>query len=127
MQEKRLRKFEEMQKEVEDMVDAIKVYGKKDSKNVLITWGSSSHPAIEATEDLDVKVLQIIVLEPFPVLQILDELENASNIICVEQNALGQLASLLAKNGIEVNELILKYSSRVILKEEIKDLIKEVL
>ncbi|MDD4662233.1 MAG: 2-oxoacid:acceptor oxidoreductase family protein, partial [Candidatus Pacebacteria bacterium] len=40
MQEKRLRKFEAMQEEVDLMEDAISVYGNKDSKNVLITWGS---------------------------------------------------------------------------------------
>ncbi|MDD4358843.1 MAG: 2-oxoacid:acceptor oxidoreductase subunit alpha, partial [Candidatus Pacebacteria bacterium] len=126
MQEKRLRKFEAMKEEVDQMEDAVKVYGKKDSKNVLITWGSSTGPSIEAAEDLDIKVVQIAVLEPFPD-QIFNEIEEAEKIICVEQNALGQLAGLLAKNGIEAEELILKYSSRVITKEEIKDLLKEII
>jgi 2-oxoglutarate ferredoxin oxidoreductase subunit alpha len=127
MQEKRIRKFEAMQEEVNLMGDAIKVYGKKDSKDVLITWGSSTGPSIEAAESLDLKVVQIVILEPFPQVQVYNELEGAENVICVEQNALGQLASLLAKNGIEANELILKYSSRVIGKEEIEDLLKEIL
>jgi len=127
MQEKRLRKFEAMQEEVDLMADAIKVYGKKDSKNVLITWGSSVGPSIEAAENFDLKVIQIIVLEPFPIIQVMKELEDASQVICVEQNALGQLTSLLSKNGIEADELILKYSSRVIQKEEIEDLLKEII
>ncbi len=127
MQEKRLRKFEAMQDEVDIMEDAIKVFNKKDSKNVLITFGSSVGPSIEAVKGLDFKVVQIVVLEPFPMVQMMKELENASTIVCVEQNALGQLASLLSKNGIDVDELILKYSSRVILKEEIKDLLKEII
>jgi len=33
----------------------------------------------------------------------------------------------LSKNGIEADELILKYSSRVIQKEEIEDLLKEII
>ncbi|MFA7142037.1 MAG: hypothetical protein WC157_01915, partial [Candidatus Paceibacterota bacterium] len=127
MQEKRLRKFEAMQDEVDIMEDAIKVFNKKDSKNVLITFGSSVGPSIEAVKGLDLKVVQIVVLEPFPIVQVMKELENASTIICVEQNALGQLAELLSKNGIDADELILKYSSRTILKEEIKDLLKEII
>ncbi|MDD4662144.1 MAG: pyruvate ferredoxin oxidoreductase, partial [Candidatus Pacebacteria bacterium] len=127
MQEKRLRKFEAMQEEVDLMEDAISVYGNKDSKNVLITWGSSTAPAIEAASKFDLKVIQLIVLEPFPEIQVLEELEKAEQIICVEQNALGQLASLLAKNGIEANELILKYSSRALQTQEIEDLLKEII
>ena len=92
-----------MQEEVDLMADAIKVYGKKDSKNVLITWGSSVGPSIEAAENFDLKVIQIIVLEPFPIIQVMKELEDASQVICVEQNALGQLTSLLSKNGIEAD------------------------
>ena len=127
MQEKRLRKFEAMQEEVDNMEDAIKIFGNKDSKNVLITFGSSTGPAIEAAEKFDLKVVQIVVLEPFPVIQVTEAVGDASLIVCVEQNALGQLASLLAKNGIEAEELILKYSSRVIQKGEIEDLLKEIL
>lgn len=127
MQEKRLRKYESMQEEIDQMEDAIKVYGKRDSKNVLITWGSSTAPSIEAAENFDLKVIQVIVLEPFPIVQVLKELEGADLIICVEQNALGQLASLLSKNGIDASELILKYSSRVLQKEEIEDLLKEII
>ncbi|HOI59748.1 MAG TPA: 2-oxoacid:acceptor oxidoreductase subunit alpha [Candidatus Pacearchaeota archaeon] len=127
MQEKRLRKYESMQEEVDQMEDAIKIYGKKDSKNVLITWGSSTAPSIEAAMNFDLKVIQVIVLEPFPIVQILKELEDTELIICVEQNALGQLASLLSKNGIDASELILKYSSRVLQKEEVEDLLKEII
>lgn len=127
MQEKRLRKYESMQEEVDKMEDAIKVFGKRDSKNVLITWGSSTAPSIEAALNFDLKVIQILVLEPFPILQVLNELEDSELIICVEQNALGQLASLLSKNGIEASELILKYSSRALQKEEIEDLLKEII
>ncbi|MDD3046219.1 MAG: 2-oxoacid:acceptor oxidoreductase subunit alpha [Candidatus Pacebacteria bacterium] len=127
MQEKRLRKFEAMQEEVDNMENAINVYGKKDSKNVLFTFGSSTGPVVEVAEKFDLKVIQLVVLEPFPELQVLEEIENAEQIICVEQNALGQLSSLLAKNGIEANELILKYSSRVFQKQEIEDLLKEII
>ena len=128
MQEKRLRKFESMQEEVDNMEDAIKIFGKEDSKNILVTFGSSTSPAIEAAENFDLKVVQIIVMEPFPIIQVTEAIgEDATNVICVEQNALGQLASLLSKNGIEANELILKYSSRALQKGEIEDLLKEIL
>ena len=128
MQEKRLRKFESMKEEVDNMEDAIKIFGKKDSKNILVTFGSSTSPSIEAAENFDLKVVQIIVMEPFPIIQVTEAIgEDATNVICVEQNALGQLASLLSKNGIEANELILKYSSRALQKGEIEDLLKEIL
>jgi len=110
------------------MEDAIKIFGKEDSKNILVTFGSSTSPAIEAAENFDLKVVQIIVMEPFPSIQVTEAIgEDATNVICVEQNALGQLASLLSKNGIEANELILKYSSRALQKGEIEDLLKEIL
>jgi pyruvate/2-oxoacid:ferredoxin oxidoreductase alpha subunit len=40
MQEKRLRKFKEMQKEIDNM-EALKVYGDKNSKTAVIVWGST--------------------------------------------------------------------------------------
>lgn len=127
MQEKRLRKFEAMQKEVDKIKGAVKVFGNKKSDIALIAWGSSKGAVVEAAENMGLKALQIIVLEPFPLKQVLKELEGVKRMIVVEQNALGQLDRLLLENGIEADEVILKYDSRPILRSELEEKLRKIL
>jgi len=127
MQDKRIRKFELMQEYVDSMENAINVFGNKKSKTVLFTFGSTKGAVKEVAEEMGVKMVQIVVLEPFPLKQILKEIKNADKLIAIEENALGQLARLLSQNGIDVDELILKYTSRPILKQEIQEKLKEIL
>jgi 2-oxoglutarate ferredoxin oxidoreductase subunit alpha len=123
MQDKRLKKFESMKAEVLKMKNAINVFGNKKSDTVLFTFGSTKGVVKEVAEELGVKMIQIVMLEPFPIEQVLKEVKGAKRIFTVEENALGQLAKLLALNGIDVDETILKYTSRPILKNELKKIL----
>ncbi len=125
MQDKRLRKFKEMEKEV-NKLEAIKIYGNKKSKKAIITWGSVKGPAKEAAEKLNIKMIQIIIIQPFPEKKVKKALENVENLIVIEENALGQLGKILNCHSIEFNHKILKYNSRPLLPCEIERKIKKI-
>ena len=124
MQNKRLRKFKEMEKEV-DKLEAVKVYGKKTAKEAIIAWGSTKGPAKEAAEALGIKMIQPVILEPFPEKQLKKALRGVKRLISVETNGLGQLGLVLKSQGIKVDDQILKYNSRPFLSKEIEEKMRE--
>lgn len=102
------------------------VFGKKNSKNVVISWGSTKGAIIDAIDELDAKFIQILYIEPFPE-KVKKELEG-KNIILVENNATGQLSDLITeKTGIFIKEKnkILRYDGRPFLCDELCKEIKK--
>ena len=126
MQDKRLRKFEEMQNVVDGMEDAVKVYGNLKSKKVVICWGSAKGAVKEAAENLGLKVVQPIVLQPFPEKQMYEALKGATTIVSVELNATGQLEQVLNCHGIEADKRILKYDMRPFTAQELEIQLKKI-
>jgi 2-oxoglutarate ferredoxin oxidoreductase subunit alpha len=124
MQEKRMRKYETMKKEVEKL-PAVKVYGNKKSKIALVTFGITKGPAIEAAENLGLKVIQPIIIEPFASNQMRKALEGVKKLFSVELNTTGQLAKVLKSQGINVKSSILKYNGRPFFAKEIEEKIKK--
>lgn len=118
---KRLKKFEAMAKDVR----APQVFGDKEADVTFVSWGSSRGPAMDAMDMLKAKgtscnLVHYIWMYPFPTKATEDLLSNAKRIIDVEQNATGQLASLIREHtGIEIKEKILKYDGRPFYPEEI--------
>ncbi|MDO8528823.1 MAG: 2-oxoacid:acceptor oxidoreductase family protein [Nanoarchaeota archaeon] len=100
-----------------------KIYGKKDSKNVVISWGSTKGAIVDAIKDLDIKFVQVLYIEPFPIEEMKKELEG-TNIILVENNATGQLGDVIAeKTGmfIEDKNKVLRYDGRPFLADELRE------
>ena len=126
MIEKRKRKFREMEREVERQ-KAIEVYGKRNSKVALISWGISKGAAKEVAENLGMKLIQPIIIEPFPKKQMERALKGVEKVICVELNSLGQMAKVLEGQGIKVNYKILKYTARPFFPEEIEEKLKKII
>jgi len=124
MQEKRMRKYETMKKEVEKL-PAVKVYGNKKSKIALVTFGITKGPVIEAAENLGLKVIQPIIIEPFASNQMRKALEGVKKLFSVELNTTGQLAKVLKSQGINVQGSILKYNGRPFFAKEIEEKIKK--
>ncbi len=120
MQEKRLRKFVEMEKEV-DKLPAVNIFGKKTARKALIAWGSTKGPAKEAAEKVGIKFIQPVVIQPFPKKQIEEALRGVKEIILAETNGLGQMEKILNAEGIKVNKKILKYDARPFTAEEIEE------
>jgi len=118
MQEKRMRKFKEMEKEV-DSLEAVSVYGNTNSKTAVVCWGSTKGATKEAAEELGLKVIQPIVLQPFPAKQFKDALKGVEKVILVELGSLGQMEQVLKSNGITVDAKVLKYDMRPFTPEEL--------
>ena len=100
------------------------IFGKKNSKNLIISWGSTRGAILDAISGLNCTFLQIKYIEPFPNIENL--LKN-KNIILVENNATGLLAGLIReKTGIQIQEKnkILRYDGRPFLCDELNAEIK---
>jgi 2-oxoglutarate ferredoxin oxidoreductase subunit alpha len=107
---------------VEDVakLEAVKTYGKLDSETALLTWGSTKGACIEVAEKLGLKVVQPVILDPFPVEALRAALKGVKKTIGVEVNVTGCLADMASCNGIEVNEKILKYDGRHFTVDELQ-------
>lgn len=125
MQEKRLRKFKEMEKEI-DNHEAVKVYGNKNSKKAVVAWGSTKGPVLEVADKLDLKFIQPVILEPFPKKQFEKAMKGVSKLISIECGALGQMEKLLECNGIKVDKNILKYDMRPFTVEDLEKKLKNI-
>ena len=126
MQDKRLRKFEAMQNAVDEMEDTVKVYGNPKSKKVVICWGSTKGAVKEAAEHLGLKVVQPVVLQPFPEKQMYAALKGAEKIVSVELNSTGQMEQILNSHGIEADKRILKYDMRPFTAQELEIQFKKI-
>jgi len=124
--ERRLKKYQDIKKQIEKF-EMIKLYGKKNSKNLVVGWGSTKGVILDAVKDLDCKFLQILYLKPLSN-KIREEIEKAENVILVENNLTGQLGRLIReKTGIKIENRILKYDARPFSCDGLRKEIGEVL
>ena len=122
--EKRLKKAKDIEKESKKF-NRYKIYGKKTSRNVIVSWGSTKGAIIDSIKDVDVKFIQILYIEPFP-LEIKRELEKAEKVVLIENNSTGQLGALIReKTGIFIEDKILRYDGRPFLSDELDREIKK--
>jgi 2-oxoglutarate ferredoxin oxidoreductase subunit alpha len=126
MQDKRLRKEAYLAKELE-AYPVVKAYGDKDASTALLCWGSNKGVCIEVAQELGLKVIQPQVLWPFPVNQLREAVKGVDKLICVENNARGQLANLISPLGFKTDGKILKYDGRPFSLEELTGKVKEAL
>lgn len=122
--ERRLKKYEKISKEVKKF-EMIKIYGKKDSGNLIIGWGSTKTVILDAIEGLDYKFLQVLYMKPLSD-EIKKEMLKARKIILIENNVTGQLGRLLReKTGMIIKNRILKYDARPFRSDELRgDILK---
>jgi len=126
MQKKRLRKEKFLIEEL-DGIKTVNVYEGTDSETALLSWGSNKGVCVEIGKILGLKVIQPVVLNPFPIKQFRQALSGVKKLISVESNATGQLAILVNNHGINVNERILKYDGRPFSVEELEEKVKGVI
>lgn len=126
MQEKRLGKGRFLAEDL-DGLTTVKVYGDKNSKTALLCWGSNKGACIEVAQKLGLKVIQPVVLNPFPARQFRDALDGIKRLIAVENNATGQLVRLIGSYGLKVHDTILKYDGRPFSLDELEAGIRGVL
>jgi 2-oxoglutarate/2-oxoacid ferredoxin oxidoreductase subunit alpha len=122
MHEKRLRKYEKLKEELKE-AEVVKTY--KEGKTAVVFWGSTKGVVLEATKDLDVRLIQPIIVQPFLEEKMKKSFEGVEKVICVELNATSQMAQVLKANGINVDVSINKYDGRPFTIEELKEKINE--
>lgn len=130
MIDKRFSKIKSIEAEMQNQ-ETIKVYGDTSSENVIVFFGSTKSPVLEASKYFDkpVKLVQIVWLAPFDIEKVKNEIGGAKKIICVEGNHDAQLAGLIReKTGIEMTDKILRYDSLpfdpIELAEQVNNIIK---
>lgn len=112
-------KKQEIKREAEKF-EQYKIYGRQNSENIILSWGSTKGAIIDAINDLDCGFIQIMYVEPFPE-DVKRYLEN-KNIILIENNSTAPLADILAeKTGIFIENKILRYDGRPFLCDELKE------
>jgi len=126
MQEKRLRKKEGLIDELAKH-ELVNVYGNKESKTILLCWGSTKGACVEVAEELGLKVVQPLVLEPLPIDHLRKALSDTDKIIGVEVNTTGQLTKLLSGHGFDIHDSILRYDGRPFTVDGLLYKVKEVL
>lgn len=105
--------------------------GSDDYDVLLLSWGSLYGPIIEAVEILnreEGKKYSALVfgdIWPLPKEKLKEKSKKAKEIINIEQNSTGQLASVIMENtGIKCTKSVLKYDGRPISSQEIYNRLK---
>lgn len=114
MFEKRMRK---MQTYLKEDVKPPQVVGSPGGVPLLVGWGSTKLPLLDAqarlrTEGLETCVIHFTHLWPFPVHLARPLLQRGSMVIVVEQNYSGQLADVIQQECVIETRRILKYNGR---------------
>src|SRR5208337_3706839 len=111
MTRKRLRKWEGLIAGMEQypQVNSSGPYG---SPTALLCWGSTKGVCHEVASQLGLRVIQPVVLSPFPMTALNAALDGAKTVICVEENATAQLAALAGLHGITIHKKVLRYDGR---------------
>ncbi len=112
---KRMRKLEMLKEELQEPL----FIGEEDCEVLLLAWGSTWGPVTEAISKLNeskVKKYGALVfgdIWPLPVKSLIEKAGKAKMVINVEQNATGQLASIVSEiTGIFCDTSILKFDGR---------------
>ncbi|MDO8535461.1 MAG: 2-oxoacid:acceptor oxidoreductase family protein [Candidatus Omnitrophota bacterium] len=126
MQEKRLAKTGSLLNELKKY-GTVKTYGDEKASTVLLCWGSNKGVCKELAEKLGLKMVQPVVLSPFPIEEFKAAMRGANKIISVENSATGQLKRLLAEHGVKIDKEILKYDGRPFSVDELEEKVKRVM
>ena len=123
---KRARKVELLKKELPPPT----IYGPQNAELTIVSWGSTKlavNQALQKLKNDSVNHLHLTCLEPLPP-QTKLRLEAAKNLVVIEGNQTGQLASLLQeKTGVVINDRINKYNGRPFYPEEIEEKVSQML
>jgi 2-oxoglutarate ferredoxin oxidoreductase subunit alpha len=125
LQEKMFRKGESLKAEL-STYPTVRVYGPRNTGKTIVCWGSEKSACIEAAEKFGARVVQPLVLAPFPARQWKEAMIGAGKVACVENNATGQLARLLRQQGFDPGRPVLKHDGRPFAVDELEARLLEV-
>lgn len=125
MQDKRMRKGAALATALAEF-ETVAVYGGADARVGVVSWGSTVGAVREAAADLPVRVVQPVVLEPFPAEAFRKAVDGLDRIVVVEENMTGQLEQLMRLNGFPAGARIHRYDGRPFTVEEMAARLAEV-
>ncbi|MDR7532167.1 MAG: 2-oxoacid:acceptor oxidoreductase subunit alpha [Armatimonadota bacterium] len=129
MFEKRMRKMQTYLKE--DAKPPL-VFGTPDGVPLLVGWGSTRLPLLDAqarlrAEGMETCVVHFTHLWPFPTHLVRPLLQRGKDVIVVEQNYAGQLADLIQQECLLPTRRILKYNGRPFYTSDITGGVRQLL
>jgi len=110
-----------------DALQQVYVYGDPEATQTLVTWGSPTGAAREIGELTGFRIVQPVVLWPFPDRQMAEALEETEQLAVAEGNSRGQLARLLEQRGFAADGRLLRYDGRPWGVGELRRQVEEVL
>lgn len=125
MNEKRQKKGAALAGEVATL-NPVVVGGDEGSDTAILCWGSTLGVSREVADGMGLRLVQPVVLSPFPKENLQSALRGTNRLIITEENAEGQLAMLLARHGIIPDAQIHRYDGRPFGLEELEARVAEV-
>ncbi|HVP97098.1 2-oxoacid:acceptor oxidoreductase subunit alpha [Methanoregula sp.] len=126
MAEKRKRKETHLREDLK-RYPCVNVRGSPGAATALLCWGSVRNACDEVAGQLGLRVIQPVVLSPFPKEQFSDACRGIDRLIAVEENATGQLAALVHEQGVTTQATLLRYDGRPFTPAELLVKVQEVL
>ena len=133
MMEKRMTKLDLALTEIADADKALQL-GDSKSEIAILTWGSTKGAVVDAMQRLEerdgisIKVVQVRLMNPFPIELVESFLEGCKIVIDIEMNYSGQLGSLVRqKTGRKMDYVIVKYNGRPMSLDEVYNAVKRII
>ena len=126
MADKRLKKEQLLKQEIENL-HPVTVAGDPEGTTALLCWGSCKGICTEVGSRLGVRVIQPIVLSPFPEQSFADAVQGVERLYTAEVNETGQLARLVHQFGYRTSGTVLKYDGRPFIVEDLEDELRKVI
>jgi 2-oxoglutarate/2-oxoacid ferredoxin oxidoreductase subunit alpha len=126
MADKRNRKMGFLREEIEGM-QPVNTGGKPDGTTALVCWGSNKGICNELGSRIGLRVIQPVVLWPFPVTSLSRAMNGVEQFFTIELNETGQIGRLLREFGYHEQGTILKYDGRPFTVEELEAEIRKVI
>jgi 2-oxoglutarate ferredoxin oxidoreductase subunit alpha len=126
MADKRMRKMRGLGKEIETL-QPVYLGGKVDASTAVLCWGSNKGICEELGLKLGLRVIQPVVLWPFPEKSFAHARVGVERMLAVECNESGQLARLVSQFGYPSDQSILKYDGRPFMLDELEDELQKVI
>jgi len=129
MVKKRMRKMEYIAEELEKP----KIFGEQDAAITLVSWGSTKYIVREAIkilkeQGITANQLHIKTVNPFHTKEVKDFLDKAQNVLCIEQNYLGQMNDYIRmRTGFNIQHYLRRWDGEPIVPSQIIAKVKEVL
>lgn len=126
MADKLLKKGAAISRTLEDY-PCVETAGDAGAKTALLCWGSTAGVCTEVGMRLGLRVVRPVVLSPFPEAHLKSSLAGTGQVVAVEENSTGQLASLASAHGVGIDTRIGKYDGRPFAVEELERRLHEVI